>query len=176
MRPLLASTGSALGILAACVAPPRVGTSTARFPEGWRAPTAAETTQPFRDESPEHYLRAIADFDGDGRADRAVLLVSEASRKMALFVFLTRSGDPETYQLYAFDDPAFIEVMGIDVAKPGSHRVTCDNDDNGRCGPDGKKPVVLNLPAIDSFKEGSASSLFYWKRDARSFQQLWTSD
>jgi hypothetical protein len=45
-----------------------------------------------------------------------------------------------------------------------------------RCEPDGKKPFALVLPAISSFKEGGATSLYFWNPQSRSFERIWTSD
>ena len=173
MRKLFAAT---LGMITACMPPTPRNAPMSWLPDGWREPTEAESDQEFRGEDSDRYLRAAEDFDGDGRRDQALLLIRKADRAMGLVVFLTRVGDSEAHQLYVFERPGLIEAMGVRVAQPGYYRILCDDDDRGPCGEDGKNPIALDLPAIDSFKDGSASSLFFWDRDARAFRQVWTSD
>lgn len=119
MRSSVAFIGFASALLAAGAPLASIQRPTPPLSEGWRAPTPAETNQDFRGESPERYLRASADFDGDCHRDEALLLVSDARAVVALFVFLTRSGSPEAHQLYVLDAP-YLPTMGISTASLAS--------------------------------------------------------
>jgi hypothetical protein len=50
---------------------------TAPLPEGWRAPTAKEVNQDWRNNEQHRYVIVKADFNGDGIEDEARLLVKE---------------------------------------------------------------------------------------------------
>ncbi|MEO6029357.1 MAG: hypothetical protein ABIR79_21035 [Candidatus Binatia bacterium] len=159
-------------VLAGCAA----HTSPPQLPAGWRLPTAAETKDAWRSDDAERHLRATADFDGDGRVDQAVLLVNETTAYVGLFVLLARAeAKVDARELEVIDEPRFIEVMGVSAAPKGVQRVMCLDHDSS-CGSDGKKPLWLDVPAIDLFKVGSASSIFYWDPKTRSFEERSTSD
>jgi hypothetical protein len=65
--------------------------------------------------------------------------------------------------------------MGVVLIPPGTYRVLCDDTDTN-CGTDGKRPFSVPHQAIGSFKQGSASSLFYWNAATQAFEQMWSSD
>src|SRR6185295_13483147 len=106
---------AAIGLLALALAQ----ASTAAAP-AWRPPTSAEVSQPWRSDSPHRYLAISADFDGDGRPDRADLLVQVAGSGAALVVVLGRS-PKQRIVLERLDDVALLDTMGVDLVTPGKY-------------------------------------------------------
>ncbi|MDP2277699.1 MAG: hypothetical protein Q8K51_05690 [Nitrospirota bacterium] len=142
----------------------------------WRTPTKSELAHDldWRKEDPNLYLKAKADFDGDGKEDTASLLINDKKNKMGLFVELS-SRPGKRIKLDEIEDKSWIEVMGITVAKPGNYKTACGK---GYFDCEKGEPEALNLklPAIDYFKEGSANSFFIWDKKTKQFQRIWMSD
>lgn len=60
------------------------------LPEGWRYPTTEEVSGELeRGDSPTKYIKAVADFNGDGINDEAYLLKSTKYSGEGLFVHLS---------------------------------------------------------------------------------------
>jgi len=143
-------------------------------PAGWRNPTKAEAGQAWRSGSSHRYLAIRADFDGDGRTDEAKLLVTTAGPGAALVVLLGGSGQGPII-LERFDDALWLDVMGIDLVKPGQYRTACGKG-YWKCETGEPEVLVLDRPAIDLFKEGSANSYFFFDPATRRFRRVWISD
>jgi hypothetical protein len=118
-------------------------------------------------------LIARADFDGDGKTDEAVLVVSTSGPASALVVI--RGGAKAPIVLEEFNAPGWLDAMGVEVAKPGSYPTVCGKS-YVACKPDEAKVVVLKRPGIDLFKEGSANSIFIYDDGAKVFRRAWISD
>jgi hypothetical protein len=144
---------------------------------GWRAPTKSEIPDNigWRKEDPNFYIKAKADFDGDGKEDEALLLISDKENKMGLFVTLSSHKMVHPLLLEAIDDKRTIEVMGIEVAKPGTYKTACGK---GYWTCEKGEPAVLKLklPAIDFFRFESANSYFAWDTKTKKFKRIWMSD
>lgn len=55
------------------------------LPKGWTVPAASSTRQAFRQKDRNRFLVATGDFNGDGKQDKAVLLVNKATSKLGFF-------------------------------------------------------------------------------------------
>jgi hypothetical protein len=143
---------------------------------GWRVPTKAELADDtgWRKDDKALYLTAKADFDGDGKQDKVILLINDKKNKMGLFVELS-SQPGKKIKLDEMDDKVWIQVMGVTVAKPGKYKTACGK---GYWACEKGEPASLNLklPAIDYFKEGSANSFFIWDKTTMQFKRIWISD
>jgi hypothetical protein len=143
---------------------------------GWRAPTTSELSDDFawRKENANLYLKAKADFDGDGKEDEASLLINDKENKMGLFVTLFSQGK-KSILLETIKDKKNIIGMGIKSAKSGKYKTAC-----GKGYWDCKKgePAELNLrmPAMDLFQYESANSFFVWDSKIKKFKRIWMSD
>ena len=141
---------------------------------GWRPPTPAEQTFPgdqWRDDSPERYLVARADFDGDGKPDQAKLLVSADGSTYGLFVFL---GSGAGLHLDSRELSA-LKGMGIDTIAPGTHETACGKG-YWACTSGEPERLRLRHPGILYFKTESAASVYFWSVPDRAFQRVWLSD
>jgi len=140
----------------------------------WRVPNKSDFAgeSGWRQNDKTLYLTAKADFDGDGKQDIVSILINDKINKMGLFAEL--SSKPGKIQLVE-DDKTGIQVMGIAVAKPGKYKTACGK---GYWACEKGEPATLNLkfPAIDYFKEESASSFFIWNKKAKQFERVWMSD
>lgn len=162
---------SAFSALAIFAAPSVTAQTSPELPAGWERPTDADLAGPnwqFRNDRPDRHARAVADFDGDGAADTAELLLDQKNQKVALFVFL--SGQPPM----KLEESRIGRIgnWGIAVQKPGYYQTACGMG-YSRCN---KEPteITLSLPGIDSYMFESASSVYYWT--INKFVQVWTSD
>ena len=130
------------------------------LPYGWHKPRKADLGKRGNQD-----LVLIADFDGDGKPDTAVILADDRGRAVGVFAFAT-----STSRWFKLDSEAVAELAHwyIKLAAPGSYETTCAPDD-AAC-----KPGTLKLErsGIDSFLEGKPHTLFYWDSDAKAFKHL----
>lgn len=146
------------------------------IPEGWRLPIPSETAQEWRNENPNRYLTVTADFNGDGIIDKSMLLVRKKGTGLTLFAFVSqKNGTLKAYSLDDIKNNEYIEVMGISVALPGRYKTACGKG-YFECQEGEPEEIFLRYPAINYFKEESASSFFYWDESKKNFKRIWMSD
>ena len=141
---------------------------------GWRPPRAAEVDQAWRKDNPNRYVWIAADFDGDGHADRAELLVRDPAPGVALVVTLARD-TRHPLVLEQSTDVAWLDAMGVDVASPGEYKTACGKG-YSECQPGEPESLKLGTPAIEFFKVESASSFFVFEPARGRFKRVWISD
>jgi hypothetical protein len=152
------------------------------LPEGWRFPTSKELAgEPLRKKSPTRYIRAIADFNGDGVPDKAFLVKSTRYSGEGLLLWLSDGPGKFKWTTLATIDwdkyPKVPLVMGIVSIKPGTYEYNCIEVGNDCVGSDdGKSKITLRRPALEYFKFESAASAFYWDTDKQTFIRIWISD
>lgn len=151
------------------------------LPEGWRYPTIEELSdEPDRNDSPTKYIKAVADFNGDGITDKAYLFKSTEFSGEGLLVRLSDKQKGFRWLVLATikwrkDYPKVNLCMGIDIVKPGKYKTACGK---GYYECEKGEPEVLKLkrPAINYFKFGSANSFFFWDDKTNSFKSIGISD
>ena len=151
------------------------------LPEGWRYPTIEELSDELlRKDSPTKFIKAIADFNGDGISDEAYLLKSTKSSGEGLLVRL--SDKQKGFRWLVLDttdwEKAYPKVnlsMGIDIVKPGQYKTACGKG-YFECKKDEPEVLKLTRPAIDYFRFESANSFFFWDCKTNSFNRVWISD
>ena len=152
--------------------------ASAAIPDGWRVPTANETTYdiPIREEDPNRYLLTEADFNGDGRVDVARILINDKKDKMALFVFLSGKATSTAILLTQMDDKSWVRRMGVEKLEPGKYQTACGRGYGTGCPEDSPATIVLERPAIKYFQLESASYIFVWDEVSKSFKKVWMTD
>lgn len=144
-------------------------------PTGWRLPTKAELTDHWRRTNPYHFAIAQGDFDGDGIADQAYLLVSRNEGHVGLFVTLSSKPPSKPISLAQEKSPSYIQVMGISIVKPGKYRTACGKG-YWDCAKGEPEEIQLDNEAVAYFKHESSSSYFYWDKSSKSLKRVWISD
>ncbi len=157
--------------------------SAQEIPEGWRLATPEELDLEgygiSRTDSPHHYTRAEADFNGDGIPDIAYSLKSTSFSGEALVVRLSEGTEfswkvlDETNWGEEYPDVGL--AMGVDVAKPQKLQTVCGRG-YFECSEDEPEEIDLKLPGIWYFKLESASSIFYWDKATNEFVRVWITD
>ncbi len=155
--------------------------SARELPKAWRLPTQKELSYFERNDSPSKYARVVADFNGDGIDDEALLLKSTGFSGEALWIYL--STGTNTAQWFKLNEikwgPQYPEVdlaMGIDVAAPGVHEYACFEGAKD-CNFNRPRPKLkLRDPSLRYFKFGSAASLYFWSNKSNKFLRVWVSD
>jgi len=153
------------------------------LPEGWRFPNSKELAdEPLRKKSPSRFIRAVADFNGDGVPDKAFLVKSTKYSGEGLLLWLSKGpGKFEWITLATIDwgssYPKVPLAMGIVTIKPGTYEYNCIEVGNDCVGRDeGKSTITLRRPALEYFKFESAASAFYWDTEKQTFIRIWISD
>jgi hypothetical protein len=144
------------------------------IPHGWRAPKSQEIAYEgatWRNEKPNKFLEAQADFDSDGKNDDAKLLVSSNGEEYALFVFL---GSGKTVRL-AQEKTVHLQVMGIDLLQPGAHKTACGKG-YWECKKGEPETLHLGTHGLLYFRPEGAASVYVWSSSAKGFYQVWLSD
>jgi hypothetical protein len=160
-------------VLAAIIAP--TAFSAQSPPTGWRPASASEASGAWRKKSPTKVLVVRADFDGDGRADLAELLVDPTTGKIAVFVKLAST---EKWQMLGEPyDLGYLDRLGINLVKPGKYETACGKGyDDSFCARGEPDYLVLTHSAIDLIYTESSDVIFYWDRKNKIFQQIQMSD
>lgn len=146
------------------------------LPPGWRMPSISEIGSEWRRADATKYAIVNGDFNGDGRADKSMLLLSTRNQGFALFVFLSQ--DDHTFKPYKLDaknDRSFFEVTGITKVAPGAYRSACGKG-YWACSRDEPPEVTLENDGIEYFRDQSAASYFYWDKRRKKFRRVWISD
>lgn len=149
-------------------------------PLGWRYPTALELSDPIRDTSAHHFAKAVADFDGNGHQDIAVLLRKENSNAEGLWVWLAQDAAGQWIKLDSNegsegDGRVF---MGLDRQEAGALTVLCiEQGDDCPVSDSAERALVwLKNPGIEYFRFSSSSSVYYWDTKQNKFLRAWTSN
>lgn len=150
-------------------------------PPGWRYPDASELTEDTRRASPTRFATAIADLNGDGTEDTAVLLKSTSRSAEALWVHLSSKDGASAWikvDEIEWSTPGVALMMGVDLQAPGVIAYACfDNAKECDFGPDQQRPKLrLSSPSLMYFKPGSSASLVFWSNTQEKFLRVWLSD
>lgn len=145
------------------------------LPTGWRRANPAEKASCWRRKSPTRFFRVEGDFDGDGKADVAELLINPVEKKFALFVTLAST---QHWQMLGEPfDLADLDRFAIDLVKPGKYETACGKGyDDSFCAHGEPDYLDLSHPAIDFIYTESADSIFYWHKKSASFREIAMSD
>lgn len=149
-------------------------------PAGWRYPTALELRTPMRDTSPHHFAKVVADFDGNGQRDIAVLLRKENSTAEGLWVWLAHDQASRWIKLDSNEgsESDGKVVMALDRKDAGALSILCIEQDGVCPVNESGEPTMLwlNNPGIDYFRFGSKSVVFYWDGKQNKFLRAKVSD
>jgi hypothetical protein len=152
------------------------------LPTGWREPTRREVNQAARvwrkedkgvvrepSDQPYHdpVYELVADFDGDGRIDRAALLINDKARTKGLFVRRAATGRYEPLDDGKGDGT--LAYYAMETLKPGEYTDIVD-----RGGDNPGLRVRIALPSIYVAYGESSSQTFYW--DGEKFATIWLTD
>lgn len=117
--------------------------------------------QAFRKASTDRFLKAVADFDGNGKSDTASLKVDLAKNEAVVIVVLSRrAGAALELRRFKLSD---LPNVGIAVVKRGTFFPACSR----RAGPDcNAAAVTVSRPSINLFNYEGAATYYYWDRTA----------
>jgi len=152
-----------------------------KAPKGWRIPTAAELSEPWRLEDPARYAAVRGDFDGNGLIDDAVLVVSTTRMAVGLFVRLSklkaRSAWKKLDEVIIGPDST-LGSLAIAVATPGSYQVYCNPAETQlvSCSEEWSGSIVVRHEALDYWRFGSSSWLFIWDKNSNCFVRVTQGD
>jgi len=142
-------------------------------PSGWRKIDMNDLgnakAREFRSASPVAFLSTVADFDGDGTRDIAVLLIGD--EKVGVFVLASQPDVPP--RLIATRPKQDLQNLGLTNVKPGSYKTACGKGLGSKATCD-RDEVVLSHPGIELFTHESASTYFHW--DRQTFVETSISD
>lgn len=161
-----------------------------KLPDGWRLPTEKELAGEERDNernstnSVSRYSQAQGDFNGDGQADTAYILISTEFRGDALFLYVSSNDQYSWLPLEisnwdkAYPEKSYVYTapnMGLGTLSPDTFRRYVKN---AWVTPDDITPKEADFsnPALDYFRFESAGSLYFWSNNEMRFVRFWYSD
>lgn len=149
----------------------------ASLPEGYRYPTLADRTGAWKT-APENSVpfRAEGDFNGDGRVDRAWILLRESKEGWGVFVVLDPSDSEAGFiELAVITAETPPQSHGLRVVDPGQYDTACGKG-YWECEPGEPEELNLLLPALDVYAFEGARSYFWWDPETATFVRTWMSD
>lgn len=150
---------------------------TPKAPDGWRFPTAKDMKsnwRTFRRAIPMPY-KAVADFNSDKLIDEVWILIPKNGTGLGLFVFLRQKDKSfRSIQLDRAEDSS-PQTMYVSVAQPDTYETACGKG-YWECA--AGEPARLNLKskAIHYAVYESATSIYYWDKQAGKFKNIAISD
>lgn len=146
------------------------------LPKGWRAPQSTEIKGEWRNKNTDRFLVARGDFNGDGIADVARVLVNQEVNKAGLFAFVSqKNGQCNIYHLDISNDTKMLQNMGVEKVPPGTYKTACGKG-YWNCKQDESPEISLRTDAINYFMPEGANSYFYWDKKSDTFRRVWISD
>lgn len=146
-------------------------------PAGWRPARADDVERvarrmhmPASDRYPGQKLRVSADFDGDGRADRAEVLVNSAGSRLAVVIYRGAGG---ASQKVAEDTIDKLADVGLEIEPPGVYPTACGRGggpDGGPCRPQ----IKTTRPAVSLTYFEASTQIFFW--NGKRFDSEFLSD
>lgn len=137
---------------------------------GWRPVAESDLASvPVAQRPPGQRFEVSGDFDGDGKADRAWLMVSENGRLYGLFV--SRGG--RTPENLADGDLAGLPNLMLDLYRPGTYKTACGKG-YGDGGTPCRPAVRARWTAIWLGVFESSDEIFFW--DGKRFDSAFLSD
>lgn len=130
-------------------------------PPGWSQPAPADLAgedAASRRASPSRYLSSTADFNGDGKADEARILVNRSAGTYGVFIFPGGLEGPTKLH----EGPlAEVSRTGIDTAPAGAYTPACADDagPSGSCTPGA---VQITASGLRHFTFEAGARVFYW--------------
>lgn len=145
------------------------------LPTGWRLPTQEELSDDWRGGGSDKRAEITGDFNGDGKTDRAVLLMSKKNHALGLFVFFVRSNGTHWHKLDEISDSRAIHAMGIEVVSRGKYKTACGKG-YFPCKSGEPEIIQSEFDIINYFKTESANRYIFLDKHSMSFKKVWMSD
>ncbi|MBN8725057.1 MAG: hypothetical protein J0M03_19290 [Acidobacteria bacterium] len=132
---------------------------------GWRFPKKTDYPSEIYSEIKKHYKKEIkADFDGDGKIDKAILLVRNSENQFdanetGIFIFLSQNSNQST--VYHIPDTNLL-YLGLNLQKPQQiETMDCS--------------MTLKNPGIEiSYYESCGGEIIFWDNTKNKFFSLYT--
>ena len=135
------------------------------FPEGWRQATPADVDKVAArigagpaDRAPDQKLSVTADFDGDGKPDRASVVIHEARGRIGVFV--TRGAGGAAIKLSESELDQLPDT-GLLILPPGSYETACGKGAGSASTPCRPK-VVAKRPSLGVVDFEASEEIFIW--------------
>jgi hypothetical protein len=150
---------------------------TPKAPDGWRFPTTRDMKsnwRTFRKDIPTPY-KAVADFNSDKLIDEVWILIPKNGTGHGLFVFLRQKD--KSFRSIRLDraEDSSPQAMYVSIAQPDVYETACGKG-YWECA--AGEPARLNLKskAIHYAVYESATSIYYWDKQAGKFKNVAISD
>jgi hypothetical protein len=146
------------------------------FPKGWRPVNAKELSDDWRAKDVDKYARTTGDFNGDGRIDQAMLLISDRRHSLGLFILTKISATKSIWhKLGKISVGPGIRATGIQKIAPGRYLTGCGKD-YWPCSDKEPEWIESLNPVIDYFKTEGANRYIYFEKSTNRFRKKWMSD
>lgn len=144
------------------------------LPSGWRAPLQLELSAERCGLRPDTPLELLADFNGDGSLDLAMIAVDPSRNRTGLLVRIS-SGQVDGWKI-AEEIKGTCATFGLETAEPGVYRAFVCLASAKTCDPTSKQSIRMKFSGISLFALGSAGTTYFWNSNASGFDRIWEGD
>lgn len=178
MRQIEGTMRRILLAFAVCLFSPAILHADPPAPDGWRFPGESDYSDDWLQHRETHPVpfHVRSDFNGDGMADDAWIVIPRKGDGGGLCVILARKDAPP--DVIWLDRGKMVykpQLVGIVAVPPGQHKTACGKG-YFECGPGEPEKLDLSLPSFQFIYFGKASILYWWDAEKKSFNTTSMSD
>lgn len=145
-------------------------------PKGWKYLGGKYLNDSWRQDDFSKFTVVTGDFNGDGTADEARLVINKNGSMVGIVVFLSQSTkSPKMYLLKNKINKSKIAAIGIKKVSAGKYTTACGKG-YWNCKKNESSEIVVTSDAIEYFKYESASAYYIFNSNNNSFNKVWISD
>lgn len=146
------------------------------LPKDWKYLDTKYLSDNWRRGDASKFTSVRGDFNGDGIADEAKLVVNRSGSMMGIVVFLSHcNSTPKMYLIKNIIEKHQVAAIGIRKVSAGKYKTACGKG-YWNCKKNESPEISIHNDAIEYFKYESASAYYIFNCKNNSFNKMYLSD